>query len=103
MRMASCPRCGKPRPAFDGKTVSCQRCRQPTQLSTATTTFLEGTNALWPGIEVTLRSKKVTNLIAQHDAYLKRRGWCDIIAATLDENYKGVECDGYLDDGHTEV
>ena len=102
MRIATCPRCGKPRPAFDGKTVSCQRCRQTTQLSTATA-FLEKANALWPGIEVTPRSKRMTDLIEEHDAYLKKRGDYDIITATLDDNYKGVGSDGYLDDGDTEV
>ena len=70
MRIASCPRCGKPRPTFDGKTVSCQRCRQATQLSTATP-FLEKANALWPDTEVTLRSKRVLSLIEQHDEWLK--------------------------------
>jgi hypothetical protein len=96
MRLASCPRCGKPRPAFDGKTVSCQRCRQVTQLSTATL-FLEKANALWPEAEVTLRSKRVLTLIEQHDVWLKDRGWYAIITATLDENWTG-ENDGHIYD-----
>ena len=96
VRFASCPRCGKPRPAFDGKTVSCQRCRQSTQLSTATP-FLEKANALWPGHEMTLRSKRVLSLIEQHDEWLKDRGWYDIITRTLDDNWNG-EDDGYIYD-----
>ena len=96
MRLASCPRCGKPRPAFDGKTVSCQRCRQVTQLSTATA-FLEKANALWPGAEVTLRSKRVLSLIEQHDEWLKDCGWYNTITATLDQNWTG-EDDGYIYD-----
>ena len=97
IRIASCQRCGKPRPAFDGKTVSCQRCRQTTQLSTATTPFLEKANALWLDAEVTLRSKRVLSLIEQHDEWLKDRGWYDIITATLDENCEG-EDEGYICD-----
>jgi hypothetical protein len=96
MRIASCPRCGKPRPAFDGKTVSCQRCRQVTQLSTATA-FLEKANALWPDMEVTLRSKRVLSLIERHDEWLKDRRWYDIITAMLDENWTS-EDDGYIYD-----
>jgi hypothetical protein len=96
MRLASCPRCGKPRPAFDGKTVSCQRCWQVTQLST-TTPFLEKANALWPDMEVTLRSKRVLSLIEQHDEWLKGSGWFDIITRTLDEN-RTSEDDGYIYD-----
>jgi hypothetical protein len=96
MRLASCPRCGKPGPAFDGKTVSCQQCRQATQLSTATP-FLEKANALWPDMEVTLRSKRVLSLIEQHDEWLKYRGWYDIITRRLDENWTG-EDDGYIYD-----
>ena len=81
---------------FDGKTVSCQRCRQATQLSTASA-FLEKANALWPDTEVTLRSKRVLSLIEQHDEWLKDRGWYDIITRTLDENWTG-EDDGYIYD-----
>jgi hypothetical protein len=94
VRVASCPRCGKPRPAFDGKTVSCQRCRQTTQLSTGTP-FLEKADPLWPEAEVTLRSKRVADLILQHDEWLKDRGDYDIITATLDENWidEGSESD----------
>lgn len=95
MRIASCPRCGKPRPAFDGHTVSCQRCRQTTQLTTASA-FLEKANALWPDAEVVLRSKRVADVIAQHDERLKDRGWFDIITRTLDENWEGE--DGYIYD-----
>ena len=47
-----------PEPAFDGKTVECQRCEQTTQLTT-TSALLEKANALWPAVEVTLRSKRV--------------------------------------------
>jgi hypothetical protein len=96
MRIASCPRCGKPRPVFDGRTVSCQRCRQTIQLATASA-FLEKANALWPDAEVTLRSKRVLNLIEQHDEWLKDRGWYDIITAMLDQNWTG-EDDGYIYD-----
>ena len=96
MRLASCPRCGKPGPAFDGKTVSCQQCRQATQLSTATL-FLEKANALWPDMEVTLRSKRVLSLIEQHDEWLKDRGWYDIITVALEENWNG-EDDGFICD-----
>ena len=71
-------------------TVSCQRCRQTTPLSTATA-FLEKANALWPEAEVTLRSKRVLSLIEHHDDWLKDRGWYDIITATLDENWKGED------------
>src|SRR5215831_13073215 len=96
MRLFSCPRCGKPRPAFDGKTVSCQRCRQATQLSTATE-FLEKANALWPDAEVILRSKRVVSLIEQQDEWLKDCGWYDIITRTLDENWQN-EDDRYIYD-----
>ena len=96
MRLASCPRCGKPGPAFDGKTVSCQQCRQAIQLSTATP-FLEKANALWPDMEVTLRSKRVLSLIEQHDEWLKDRGWYDIITVALEENWNG-EDDGFICD-----
>jgi uncharacterized Zn finger protein (UPF0148 family) len=93
VRLASCPHCGKPRLAFDGKTVSCQRCLHTTQLSTATS-FVEKANSLWPDAEVTLRSKRVLSLIEQHDEWLKDHGWFDIITRTLDDNWKRE------DDGH---
>jgi uncharacterized Zn finger protein (UPF0148 family) len=102
MRMASCPRCGKPQPAFDGRTVECQGCQQTTQLTT-TSVLLEKANALWPDVEVTLRSKRVADLIDQHNEWLKKRGWYDIITATLDENWidESDAVDGYHDDGDT--
>jgi hypothetical protein len=80
-----CPRCGKQNPVFDGKMAKCQRCRQKIELSIVTTNFLEKTKALWGArAEVTLRnSKKITNLIEQHDEYLKSRGDYDIISSTL--------------------
>ena len=56
---------------------------------------------MWPGIEVTLRSKRVAELIEQHDRYLRKRGWYDVITATLDENWMDDAVDGYLDDGGT--
>ena len=91
MRLASCPRCGKPRPKFDHHLVSCARCGQVTQLTRASA-FLEKANALWPEAEVTLRTRKrVLSLIEQHDEYLKARGDDDIITATLDENWTGEE------------
>jgi len=96
MHLTSCPRCGNPRPAFDGKTASCQRCCQVTQLSAAAP-LLERANALWPDAEVTLRSKRVLSLIEQHDEWLKDRGWYDIITRTLCDNWKG-EDDGYIYD-----
>src|ERR1700733_11241456 len=92
MRIASCPRCGKPRPAFDGKTVSCQRCRQATQLSTASA-FLERANALWRDAEVTLRSKRVLTLIEQHDEWLKDRK--EILGITPSERRRWTK-DGRL-------
>jgi len=49
---------------------------------------------LWPGIEVTLRSKRVAEVIEQHDEYLRRRGWYDVITATLDENWIDDAVDG---------
>jgi hypothetical protein len=73
-------------PAFDGKTVTCPRCRNVTQVLAASD-FLGKTNALWPGAEVTLRSKRLAEVIRKHDEYLKRRGDYDIITATLDENW----------------
>jgi hypothetical protein len=35
--------------------------------------FLEKANALWPNAEVVLRSKRVADVIAQHDEWLKDR------------------------------
>jgi hypothetical protein len=99
--MASCPRCGKPRPAFDGRTVECQQCKQITQLTTSSD-FVWKANTLWPGVEVTLRSKRLADLIKQHDQYLRRRGWYDVIIATLDENWIDDATDGYLDAGGTD-
>jgi hypothetical protein len=97
MRIASCPRCGKPRPAFDARsaTVSCQRCRQTTQLTKSE--FLKKVDELWPEAEITLRSKRVAVLIQQHDEYLKERGDYDIITATRDENWNG-EDNGFVCD-----
>ena len=94
MRIASCPHCGKPRPAFDGRTVSCQRCRTPTQIAIASA-FLARVDALWPNAEAVLRSKRVANLIEQHDEYLKERGDYEIITSTLSENWtKEHDVDG---------
>ena len=86
MRMASCPHCGRQEPAFDGKTVTCPRCRNVTQILAAAD-FLTKAEALWPGVEVTLRSGRVDRVIKEHDEYLKKRGWYDTITATLDENW----------------
>jgi hypothetical protein len=94
MRIASCPHCGKQEPAFDGKTVKCPWCRNVTPLPAASA-FLEKASALWPNVEVTLRSGRVARVIKEHDEYLKKRGWYDIITATLDENW--------VDDGDTEI
>jgi hypothetical protein len=98
MRVASCPRCGKPRPAFDVRsaTVSCQRCRQTTQL-TKSSEFLKKVDELSLEAEITMRSKRVADLIQQHDEYLKERGDYDIITATLDGNWNG-EDDGFICD-----
>jgi len=102
MRIASCPRCGKQNPVFDGKMIKCQRCRQKIELSIVATNFLEKTKALWgAGVEVTLRnSKKITNLIEQHDEYLKSRGDYGIISSTLlGEDWQGDRADdGLYDD-----
>ena len=62
-----------------------------------TAAFLEKANALWPGAEVTLRSKRALSLIEQHDEWLRECGWYEIITAMLDENWPG-EDDGYLYD-----
>jgi hypothetical protein len=99
--MASCPICGKPRPAFDGRTVECQRCKQVTQLTTSSV-FLEKAEALWPGIEVTPRSKRVASHIGKQDEYLKKRGWYDVITATLDDNWLDDAVDGFLTGNHTD-
>ena len=96
MRIASCPHCGRQEPAFDGKTVTCPRCRNVTQLITAFD-FLEKANALWAGAEVTLRSGRVAEVIRQHDKYLKKRGWYDIITETLDDNWTDFPADESLD------
>jgi hypothetical protein len=62
----------------------------------------EKANALWPGIDVTLRSKRVAELIKQHDQYLRKCGWYDVITATLDENWMDDAVDGYLCPGNTD-
>jgi len=90
MRIASCPHCGQREPRFDAgsATVTCPRCRNTTQLLAASD-FLAKANALWPGAEVTLRgTKRITEVIKKHDAYLKGRGDYDIIGDTLDENWQ---------------
>jgi hypothetical protein len=98
--MASCPHCGKQEPAFDGQTVTCQRCGNITQI-VAASDFLKKAETLWPNAcEATLRSGRVAKLIEKYDEYLKKRGDYDIIAATLDENWIDDEP---LDDGDTEV
>ena|SRR5215472_11485251 len=86
MHLASCPHCGRQEPAFDGKTVTCQRCGNVTQLLTCQD-FLTKAEALWPNAEVTLRSGRVARVVKEHDEYLKKRGWYDLITATLDENW----------------
>jgi hypothetical protein len=53
--------------------------------------FLKKAEALWPGIEVTLRSGRAARRIKEHDEYLKKRGDYDIITTTLDENWDGVD------------
>jgi hypothetical protein len=57
---------------------------------------------LWPGIEVTLRSKRVAELIEQHDRYLRKREWYDVITATLDENWIDDAVDVYLCPGKSD-
>jgi hypothetical protein len=94
MRIVSCPHCGRPEPAFDGKTGTCPRCRNVTQILAAAD-FLAKAEALWPGAEATLRSGRVASVIKEHDEYLKKRGDYEFITATLDENW--------VDDGHTEI
>jgi hypothetical protein len=44
----------------------------------------------------------VASLIGQHDEYLKKRGWCDAIAATLDENWLDDAVDGFLTGNDTD-
>ena len=103
MHLANCPHCGKREPAFDGKTVTCQRCGNVTQLLAASD-FLKKANVLWPGAEVTLRSARVARVIEEHDEYLKKRGWYGIITAALDENWKdGDTADGFTDDPESGV
>ena len=92
MRIASCPHCGRREPAFDGKTVTCPRCRNVTQILAASD-FLTKANALWPDAEVTLRSGRVARVLKEHDEYLKKRGWYDIITETADENCKDFPAD----------
>ena len=103
MHLANCRHCGKREPAFDGKTVTCQRSGNVTQLLAASD-FLKKANVLWPGAEVTLRSARVARVIEEHDEYLKKRGWYDIITATLDENWKDDgTADGFTDDPESGV
>ena len=92
MRLASCPRCGKPRPKFDAiASFRVQRCGQVTQLTRASA-FWKRRTPCGRRAEVTLRTRKrVLSLIEQHDEYLKARGDDDIITATLDENWTGEE------------
>src|SRR5262245_50306080 len=98
MHLESCPHCGKQQPAFDGKTVTCRRCGNVTQLLKASD-FLTKAGALWPRVEVTLRSGRVARVIKEHDEYLKKSGWSELITATLDENWQGEGADdGHIDD-----
>jgi hypothetical protein len=97
MHLVSCPHCGKQQPAFDGKTATCSRCDNTTQLLKASD-FLTKCEALWPGVEVTLRNGRVAKVIKRHDEYLKKRGDYDIITATLDENWEEVEEGAEVDD-----
>jgi hypothetical protein len=51
------------------------------------TRFLQAVERQWPG------STRISKLIAQHDAWLKKkqingRSWYDIITDTLDENWR---------------
>jgi hypothetical protein len=104
MHIVSCPHCGQREPALNGTLVTCPRCREVTQLSAAAD-FLNKAEALWPGVEVTLRAKsRITKIIEQHDEYLKKRGDYDIITASLDENAAdNAEEGGVTDDGDTEI
>ena len=45
----------------------------------------------------------MADLIDQHNEWLKKRGWYDIITATLEGNWidESDAVDGYLDDGDT--
>jgi len=51
------------------KTVTCRRCGNVTQLLKASD-FLTKAGALWPRVEVTLRSGRVARVIKEHDEYL---------------------------------
>ena len=59
----------------------------------AASDFLTKANALWPDAEVTLRSGRVARVLKEHDEYLKKRGWYDIITETADENCKDFPAD----------
>ena len=85
MRIVSCPHCGLQGPPIRASAVTCPRCRNVTQLLSAAD-FVAKAEALWPGVEVTLRGGRAARRIREHDEYLKRRGDYDIITATLDEN-----------------
>jgi hypothetical protein len=100
MRIASCPHCGKREPVLIGMTVKCPRCGNTTQLQAASD-FLKKAEALWPGVEVTLRSGRAARRIKEHDEFLKKRGDYDIITATLDENW--TNDDNELVDGDSEI
>jgi hypothetical protein len=93
MHIASCPLCGRQKPAFDGKTVTCQCCGNVTQVIAASD-LLKKAETLWPGIEVTPRSGRVARVMKKHDEYLKKRGWYDLITATFDENWIDDDLDG---------
>jgi hypothetical protein len=56
----------------------------------AASDFLNKANALWPNVEVTLRSGRVARVIKEHDEYLKKRGDYAIITAKLNENWQDV-------------
>jgi hypothetical protein len=66
--------------------------------------FIAKAEALWPGIEVTLRTPRALKAIKAHDEYLKKRGDYDIITASLDENAADNAEEGEVtDDGDTEI
>jgi len=103
MRIASCPHCGQRELEARSATITCARCRNITQLLAASD-FLAKANALWPGTcEVILRGKRAAEAIKGHDAYLKRRGWYDLITATLDENWAadGNDADEHVFDSES--
>jgi hypothetical protein len=100
MRIASCPHCGKREPVLIGMTVKCPRCGNTTQLLAASD-FLKKAEALWPGVEVTLRRGRAARRLKEHDEFLKKRGDYDIITATLDENW--TNDDSEFVDGHSEI